>query len=81
MFQVVVDLTECQDKLSAKLLEIQAWQEKDKRIMGEFNTVCANKNVVLYCLECCVNRGGLLKSTRVYDKRLVREVVYSVVLL
>eukprot|EP01083_Nonionella_stella_P012336 35010_1 len=46
--EVVVDLTECQDKLSAKLQEIQAWQEKDKRIMGEFNSIVGGDKSEFY---------------------------------
>ena len=42
--QVVVDLTECQERLSSKLDEIQTWQEKDKRIMKEFDHIVGERN-------------------------------------
>lgn len=34
--QIVSDISDCQDKLSHKLNEIVAWQEKDKALFGEF---------------------------------------------
>ena len=42
--QVVVDLTECQERLSAKLEEIHLWQEKDKKIMKEFDNIVGERN-------------------------------------
>eukprot|EP01084_Bolivina_argentea_P312904 541776_1 len=42
--QVVVDLTETQEKLSSKLEEIRLWQEKDKKIMKEFDSIVGERN-------------------------------------
>ncbi len=42
--QVVVDLTECQERLSAKLEEIHLWQEKDRKIMKEFDNIVGERN-------------------------------------
>jgi len=42
--QVVVDLTECQERLSSKLEEIHLWQEKDKKIMKEFDNIVGERN-------------------------------------
>merc|ERR1712048_151715 len=37
--QVVVDLTECQERLAGKLEEIHSWQQKDARIQREFDQI------------------------------------------
>jgi len=42
--QVVVDLTECQERLSSKLEEIHLWQEKDAKIMKEFDNIVGERN-------------------------------------
>eukprot|EP00487_Bulimina_marginata_P001294 TRINITY_DN12779_c0_g1_i1.p1 TRINITY_DN12779_c0_g1~~TRINITY_DN12779_c0_g1_i1.p1 ORF type:complete len:105 (+),score=14.80 TRINITY_DN12779_c0_g1_i1:39-353(+) len=41
--QVVVDLTECQERLSSKLEEIHLWQEKDKNTK-EFDNIVGERN-------------------------------------
>jgi len=42
--QVVVDLTECQERLTSKLEEIRLWQEKDTKIMREFDNIVGERN-------------------------------------
>lgn len=46
--QVVVDLTECQDKLSVRLEEIQQWQQKDKAIIQEFESIVGGEKNPFY---------------------------------
>eukprot|EP01083_Nonionella_stella_P152343 488165_1 len=42
--QVVVDLTETQERLSSKLEEIRLWQEKDETIQREFVRIVGQRN-------------------------------------
>merc|ERR1712129_507262 len=42
--QVVVDLTECQERLAAKLEEINAWQQKNAKLQREFDQIVAKSN-------------------------------------
>merc|ERR1712241_900141 len=39
-----LNLTECQERLSAKLEEIHLWQEKDRKIMKEFDNIVGERN-------------------------------------
>ena len=42
--EVVADITTCQEKLQEKKAEIEIWQEKDKIIMSEFNSIVGESN-------------------------------------
>ena len=42
--QIVVDLTECQERLAAKLEEINEWKQKDERIQTEFDQIVGQRN-------------------------------------
>ena len=42
--QVVADIADSQDKLAAKKAEIDVWQEKDKFIINEFNSLVGESN-------------------------------------
>lgn len=62
---VVSEIGECQEKLQTKLDEIQAWQEKDKAIFNEFNTVVGGEKSEFY--------GQLLKIFRKRIKRAKKK--------
>merc|ERR1712228_747096 len=46
--QVVVDLTECQERLAAKLEEIHQWKQKDLKIQCEFDQIVGGERNHFY---------------------------------
>jgi WD40 repeat protein len=67
--QVVADMTQCERQLCLKLEEIEAWQEKDKQVMQEFNSVVGGDKsefypVLLKIFKKKVNRNKKKKNRR-----------------